>query len=91
MDGYLLRFSDTGMWEAETIIQDNYIQSAELLADSIYDAIVAVMPHEIVAYSVDGLLRNTSTRMGSRSISIVYREDALSRTRYISDIDIIRR
>ena len=91
LEGYLFRFSDTGMWESEVIIKDNYIQSAYLLVDSIYDGIVTVMTHEIVPHSVDGSSYKTATRIGSRSISIIYIEDTVIRTRYVSDIEIVRR
>lgn len=92
LDGYLLRFSDTGMWEAEAIIKDNYIQAAYLLVDSIYDNISKVMPHEILPYTAlaDGV-RETSIRLGARRLFIQYEEDASNMTRYITDIEIIRR
>ena len=92
LDGYLLRFSDTGMWEAEIIIKDNYIQAAHLFVDNVYDSISKVMPHEVLPYiPLEGGSRETSIRLGARRLFIQYQEDELGMTRYITDIEILRR
>ena len=92
LDGYLLRFSDTGMRESEVIIKNNYVQAAHLLVDSIYDSISKVMPHEILPDTpLTYGLRETSIRLGTRRLFIQYEEDASDLTRYITDIEILRR
>lgn len=50
------------------------------------------MPHEILPYTAlaDGV-RETSIRLGARRLFIQYEEDASNMTRYITDIEIIRR
>ena len=89
---FISRFSDTGLWNAEAIIQRQYIESSDILVDSIIDAMQEAIWREVVPYSplADGM-RETSIRLGARRLFIQYEEDELGMTRYITDIEILRR
>ena len=63
LDGYLLTFTDTGMGEAEVVIRDNYIFSADALADTIYTSLESFMQRDIIPYSLEGPNKKSSTRI----------------------------
>ena len=63
LDGYLLRFTDTGMGESEVVMQNNYILSADELTDTIYKSMESFMKRDIVPYSLEGMAKKTSTHI----------------------------
>ncbi len=91
-DIFISRFSDTGLWHAESLIQRQYIESSELLVDGIIEAIYQAMSNELVPYApFQNGIRETSIRLGARRLFIRYEEDSQDMTRYITDIEILRR
>jgi hypothetical protein len=91
-DVFLSRFSDTGLWQAETVIQQHYIEASDLLVDSLYDAIDTKICLDILWYSLlENGLRETSIKLGMRRLFLTYEEDTENMIRYITDIEILRR
>ena len=91
-DIFISRFSDTGLWEAEILIQHHYIEASDILVDSIYDAIDSRMTVDILGYTpLENGFQETSIKLGMRRIFLTYEEDAPNMTRYITDIEILRR
>jgi hypothetical protein len=92
LEGFISRFSDTGLGHAEVLIQKQYLESSDLLVDSIIDTMYESMSREIVPYApLENGMRETSMRLGARRIFIQYEEDQDNLIRYITDIEILRR
>ncbi len=89
---FLSRFSDTGLWEAETIIQRQYLEASDLLVDTISDNMITIMSRDFIYHTpLESWLRETSFRMGNRRIFLTYEEDEKNMMRYITDIEILRK
>ena len=92
LEWFISRFSDTGLGHAESIIQKQYIESSDILVESIYHSIETATIQEIISYApLENWIRETSIRLGNRRIFIQYEEDLSSMTRFIIDIEILRR
>lgn len=92
LEGFISRFSDTGLGYAESIIQSQYLESSDLLVESIYTTIAKATSEEFLPYApLANWVRETSIRLGARRIFIQYEEDHMNMTRYIIDIEILRR
>ena len=90
-DIFVTRFSDTGLWYAEELIQKQYLESADLLVESIYGSMEIYASRDLIPYRESGEIRETHTRLGSRRIDFCYEEDVETMTRYITDIEILRK
>ncbi len=88
---FLSRFSDTGMWDAESLIQKQYLEASDLLVDTIVDKMLVTLWDFIYYTPLESWLRETSFRMWDRRIFLTYEEDEKSLSRYITDIEILRR
>ena len=85
-------YSDTGLWEAEGIIQSQYIEWADTLNQSIVVSIRDIFNHDIIPHSLkEDNQKEASFRMGNRRIFLTYEEDMVVMTRYITDIEILRK
>ncbi len=89
---YIALYTDTGLWEAEEIIKSQYIEWADALNHSILNSIREIFHQNIVPYSeLKSWQREASFRMGNRRIFLTYEEDTENMTRYITDIEILRK
>ena len=92
LEGFVSRFSDTGLGYAETVIQNQYLESSDLLVESIYRTIEKATMQDILPYSpLQNEIRETSIRLGARRLFVQYEEDTENMTRYIIDIEILRK
>ncbi len=90
-DLFITLYTDTGLGQAEHIIQEQYNTTARNLAKRIKELTETHMKTvEILGYSQkDNKIRETTLSIENRRIFIHYREDAT--TRYIEDITIVRK
>ncbi len=90
-DLFIALYTDTGLGQAEHIIQEQYNTTARNLAKRIKELTETHMKTvEILGYSQkDKEIRETTLSIENRRIFIRYREDAT--TRYIEDITIVRK
>ncbi len=92
LEWFISRFSDTGLGYAETIICNQYLESSDLLVESIYRTIEKATAQELLPYSpLPNGIRETSIRLGARRLFIQYEEDQENIIRYITDIEILRK
>ena len=91
-DIFIDRFTDTWLGFAEEIIKSQYIESAELLVDTIIDGMVSILSRDFIYYTpLESGMRETSFRMGNRRIFLTYEEDETTQARSIVDIEILRK
>jgi len=89
---FLTRFSDTGMGEAEKIIQKQYLEVSDALVDGIIDGMISTISRDFIYHTpLESWLRETSFRLGNRRIFLTYEEDDAEMVRYIVDIEILRK
>ncbi len=91
---YLKLYDDTWLWEAEIVIKNGYIQNADILEESLYDAIMKRLEYDaVLGYTLDPIERchHTTTSLWSRRIYITYTEDTETQERVVKDIEIGRK
>ncbi len=89
---FLSRFSDTGLWEAEKLIQKQYLEASDILVQTIIDSITTTLSRDFIYHTpLESWQRETSFRMGNRRIFLTYEEDEEDQVRYITDIEILRK
>ncbi|MDD2917000.1 MAG: hypothetical protein PHH70_04115 [Candidatus Gracilibacteria bacterium] len=87
-------YDDTGLGDAETIIKEQYINGANVLRISLYDAIKNILFSEkVLGYSYDSIdeIYKITTTIESRRLFLSYKEIQESQIRIITDIEILRR
>lgn len=93
-DAFLDLYDDTGLWDAEIIIKEQYIKWADILRISLHNAIKSCLsPNKILGYSHNPTnnIYQITTSLGSRRLFLSYKEIQESQTRIITDIEILRK
>lgn len=93
-DAFLELYTDTGLWYAELIIQEQYILWAETLRSMLYVAIKNTLKPEIIlgySYNQTDDIYLVTTSIGSRRIFLEYTQDTDNQIRILQNISIVRK
>ncbi len=93
-DAFINLYDDTGLWDAEIVIKEQYIKWADILRISLYDAIKNSLSLEkLFGYSYNATedIYQITTVLGSRRLFLSYKEEKEPKIRIITNIEIFRK
>jgi sugar diacid utilization regulator len=93
-DAFLTLYDDTWLGYAEDLIKQQYIQNAEILRKTLYEAIVSALSQDALywsAYIADTQTFVITVSLERRRLFLSYRENNTTSTRILVDLEIVRK